>query len=254
MTTQSDSASLTILHTNDMHNRLPAGKAARIAALRVEHSPAVVLLDAGDAAGAGNVTYHAEGEPILRVMSEAGYDVMTVGNRDFHFSEHGFKCKLKLAQFPVLSANIRGNRGPDQKLPVLKHILLERAGWRVAIFGVTVPMITERMMSRHASAYLFDSPIKIAVDQVREIRSQYTPDLVIALTHIGLTHDRKLAAEVPGIDLIVGGHSHNTLPEGERVGPTLIVQTGSWAHAIGRVTATRAPSGSIDLAAELLPL
>src|SRR5437016_10023338 len=96
-----------LLHTNDFHNHLLSAQAARLLALRSELGEGGLLLDAGDAISAGNITYHADGEPILDVMSDCGYDAMTVGNREFHFTAAGFRAKVSKARFPVLCANVR---------------------------------------------------------------------------------------------------------------------------------------------------
>lgn len=230
-----------------------------------------LLVDAGDAVASGNVTFRPWGETILKTMNYIGYDAMTVGNREFHVSRMGFHCKVGLAQFPILCANVRssGRAGEIQEVlpdfasarvhsatiaangsncesksqsdpPVCSHIVRALQAengttLKVVIFGLTVPMVTDRMTVRHASAYLFEQPIAAAQKMVPQWKAAYQPDLMIALTHIGYPQDRKLAEAVAGIDLIVGGHSHTRLPEGERIGKTLIVQTGCFGHHIGRV-------------------
>lgn len=249
-----NSALLTILHTNDFHNRLTEAQAQRLRLLHDSLGANGLLLDAGDAVASGNITYRPGGEPILQQMSQIGYDAMTVGNREFHFTRTGFLCKLSLASFPVLCANLRlagsvpQSEEPESEtssLPVRPYILLTTpSGWRVLVLGLTVPMITERMLSRKVSAYIFDSPLKTAARLVPQLRQKVAPDLLIALTHIGIAQDRLLAETVPGIDLIVGGHSHVVLEQGERVGETLIVQAGSRGSHLGRVEVRRGASGS----------
>jgi len=246
--------SLTLIHTNDFHNRLTEAQANRLRLLRDSMGANGLLLDAGDAISSGNVTYRPGGEPILDRMTAIGYDAMTVGNREFHLTRVGFHCKLSRAGFPVLCANVRPTRTPvpsppetaaasevesrDDALPVRPILLCETAsGWRVVIFGLTVPMITERMFARKVSAYVFDDPLTVAANLVPQLRVRYAPDLLIALTHIGIARDRLLAASVPGIDLIIGGHSHVVLEQGERVGETLIAQAGCWGHYFGRIEA-----------------
>jgi 5'-nucleotidase len=132
---------------------------------------------------------------------------------------------------PVLCANIlaRGNA----RLPVRSHLILETPVGRVGIFGVTVPMITERMLSHHVSAYVFDDPIRVGAEMAERLRPQV--DLLIALTHIGLKQDIELAKRAPQIDLIIGGHSHSVLEEPQREGRVAIVQAGSYARFVGRV-------------------
>ena len=243
--------SVIILHTNDFHNHLLPKQANRLKALRAELGAGGLLLDAGDAISASNVTYHPAGEPILDTMSDIGYDAMTVGNREFHFSQTGFHAKLSRARFPALCANIRA-RGEDTRLPVSPYISRTAAsGARVAVFGLTVPMITERMLVRKISAYVFDDPIKTAARFVPELRPHC--DLLVCLSHIGIGRDRELAASVDGIDLIIGGHTHVTLPEGERIGNTLVTQAGWWGHSLGRVTVD-GDRGRLSLTASVEPL
>ncbi|GIV16263.1 MAG: hypothetical protein KatS3mg022_1698 [Armatimonadota bacterium] len=240
---------LVILHTNDLHNRLVrrperaerlretiqrerdaggGGMRTRPNGTEIGH---ILLLDAGDAVGSGNLTFNPAGEPILDIMSDLGYHAMTIGNREFHFTEPGFVATLNRARFPVLCANIRA-RG-DARLPVQSHVILDTPVGRVGIFGVTVPMITERMLSQHVSAYVFDDPIRRGCEMAEELRPQV--DLLIALTHVGLTRDVELAKIAPSIDLIVGGHSHSVLEQPLREGRTAIVQAGCHARYLGRV-------------------
>lgn len=265
--------SFTLLHTNDFHNKLSQAQADRLRLLRESVGEAGLLLDAGDAVGAGNVTFNPVGEPILDKMSRAGYDAMTVGNREFHISRYGFHSKLSCAKFPVLCANVRPSRSKEEPVPltsnsgnesaradnadppVVPYIYREmRSGWRVVVLGLTVSMVTERMAARHLSAYLFSDPIRTAMELAPRLRQEYKPDLLIALTHIGLRQDRKLAEAVPEIDLIIGGHSHDRLEQGEQVGHTLICQTGSYGHHFGRVVADRGNDGTLILKATLEPL
>lgn len=227
---------ITILHTNDLHNHLTEAQAARLRWLRDQVGEAGLLLDAGDAVSSGNLTFRPGGEPILERMSDAGYDAMVVGNREFHFTQAGFHAKVRRARFAVLSANARPT-GPGVTLPVVPSITrVLTGGVRVAVFGVTVPMITERMLARKVSACVFEPPGEAAAREARRLRPDC--DLLICLSHAGLRADREIAAADLGIDLIVGGHSHAVLPEGEHIGGTLVVQGGSWGHYVGRVEVT----------------
>jgi 2',3'-cyclic-nucleotide 2'-phosphodiesterase (5'-nucleotidase family) len=226
---------VTLLHTNDFHNRLTPEQAARLSALRSSLGESGLLLDAGDAGSSGNVTFKPGGEPILELMSDTGYDAMTVGNRDFHFSQAGFTAKLCRARFPALCANVRP-RDPSTPLPVAASMTRRLSGGlRVTVLGLTVPMITERMLVRKVSAYVFDDPIETAARMVPGLRPHC--DLLVCLTHIGLGKDRELAARVAGIDLIIGGHTHALLEQGERVGDTLLVQAGAHGRFFGAVQA-----------------
>ncbi len=215
-----------------------------------------LLVDAGDAVASGNITYHAGGEQVHDLMNRARYDIGAVGNREFHFSRVGFKSKLSRANHVKVCANVRAVKAPltnwteedgaaafgseSAELPTTPfHVHESPSGWKVLVIGLTVPMITERMLVRKVSAYLFADPIQTAQEMLPLLQERYQPDVVVALTHIGLSRDRILAERVPGIDLIIGGHSHDRLENGERVGDTLIVQTGAFGKSVGVVEMER---------------
>ena len=241
----------TIYHTNDFHGKLAPEQASKLRNLRNQISDRGLLLDAGDAGSSGNITYKADGEPILTQMSGAGYDAMTVGNRDFHFSQAGFCAKLKLASFPILCANVH-TQGVGVQLPVRSQVQFTlQGGFRVTVFGLTVPMITERMLSRKVSSYIFDDPLKTAASMIPTLRSE--TDMLVCLSHLGLQSDRKLAETHPEIDLIVGGHTHAVLDVGEWIGRTLLVQAGSWAKLLGSVD-VKWEGGNLQLSASVQEL
>lgn len=244
---------LHILHTNDFHNHLSDAQASVIRRAKAERENAL-LLDAGDAVSAGNVGVRPGGEPILERMSEAGYDAMTLGNREFHVADALLRLKIGKARFPILCANVRWKEDRGEALPVVPHVLkVMPDGLRVGVLGLTVPMVTARMAARHLSAFLFDDPVGVARAQIAELGPQV--DVLVALTHIGLRQDERLAAACPELDLVIGGHSHDTLPEPKVVGGVPIVQTGWYGHALGDVTVEWAGSGQKpDVTGRLIPL
>ncbi len=244
-------ADLTILHTNDLHNHLSDVQAAKIKRHRDSIPSFSLLFDAGDAISSSNITYHRDGEPILQTLSDAGYDAMVIGNREFHFTTKGFVAKIKNARFPVLCANIKSAQ--SQALPVKPSLRFSFDNRQVFVFGLTVPMITARMASRHLSSYLFDDPESAASRILTTLDPR--PDLVVLLSHLGLARDRDLARKFPDIDLIIGGHTHSVLPEGEWVDRTLIVQAGWYAKWLGEVSCRFDPTNRHpQLNARLLPL
>ena len=248
MTTPADVPSvartLHVLHTNDFHGALTGAGAERLRAAVDALGPdaAYLLLDAGDAIKAGNIGVNPFGEPILALMSDVGYHAMTMGNREFHIWQSALEVKINRARFAVLCANVR-RRGEErgdsgEALPVApSHVFTVANGLRVAVLGLTVPMVTERMkMALAVSSFVFDDPVKVAERLVPELRAH--ADVVIALTHIGVREDERLARSVRGIDLIVGGHSHVTLPAPQVVDGTPIVQAGVYGRHYGHVTLT----------------
>ena len=242
-------AALHILHTNDFHNSFgDEGEARLRQAIAALNGAPHLLLDAGDAIKAGNMGVNPFGEPVLDRMSDLGYDAMTMGNREFHVLHAALETKINRARFPILCANMRAkDPAASEKLPVLPHITIDRGGLKVTIFGLTVPMVTEKMkMAAAVSSFLFDDPIETARRLVGQLR--WGADVLIALTHIGIREDERLARSVSGIDLITGGHSHVVLEEPKRIErdggssrATPIVQAGWHGRYYGQVRLHRPP-------------
>jgi len=221
-----------VFHTNDFHNRLTEAGERRIreAVAAVGDDP-WLLLDAGDAVKAGNLGVTPGGEPILRRMTDMGYAAMTIGNRETHPSRLLFGSKTADAGFPLLCANVRPRRGGP--LPVVPHVELVRAGVRIAVFGVTVPMVTERQAVKAAWDMVFDDPVQTAARIVESLRPNC--DLLIALTHVGHATDRRIAEAGLPVDAIVSGHTHLVLEQPICVGGIPIVQAGSHGRFLGHM-------------------
>ncbi len=209
-----------ILHTADFHNRLPPAAARQLARLKQDH-PGSVLLDAGDAVAAGNLTFRLFGEPILRQMASIGYDAMAMGNRESHPSRPFLERKLRDASFPVLAANLVSKRQP--RPPIIQdHIILDRPPSRLAVIGLAPQITSPRSIWARVTDYVFEDPIPVARRLASELRSQ--ADLVICLSHCGAEVDHELAA-LPDIDLVLGGHTHRHLAD-RQSGGALVVHPG----------------------------
>jgi len=237
---------LTIIHTGDFHNRLGDAEAGRLAALRDDHGPCL-LLDAGDAVGAGNLGFRPTGEPILERMSGLGYAAMALGNREAHMWRSVLEMKIKSARFPVLSANITAKQSIAGVSPSVE---LDLGDVRVGVVGLTVPMITKTMWTHHLCDLLFSNPLESARAAAAELRAKV--DLLICLSHLGVKEDRRIAAE--GLfDLVLGGHSHTLMSQPEHVGNTWLCHTGSHARFAGVWTVERGADGW-TVGGELQPL
>ena len=227
-------ARLHIFHTNDFHGKLTEEKAALLKAeiARLSVGEPTLLLDAGDAIAAGNLGFNPLGEPTLARMNTLGYDAMTMGNRETHPSLAVIRTKLSKASFPILCGNGYA-KSPKGNVPFVPSVLLERGGKIIAIFGVTVPMVTPQKVDAALWDNLFEAPIEVARRLAATLRPQC--DLLIALTHIGIAQDRKLAEAVPELDLLIGGHTHVVLEQPEVVKGVPLVQAGSHARHFGHV-------------------
>jgi 2',3'-cyclic-nucleotide 2'-phosphodiesterase (5'-nucleotidase family) len=242
--------SCVIIHTADLHNHLSPA-AARLLREHRQAAPDTLLLDSGDAVRAGNLGSTRGGEPILRLMSQAGYDAMAMGNRESHPTLRVLERKLADASFPILAANLMAKRKP---LPqqVQSHILRNLpGGLRVAVIGLS-PQITapESWWSR-ITDYVWDDPLKTAAGLARKLRPEV--DLLVCLSHIGLELDQHLA-RIEGIDLILGGHSHTTEFPPRRVGNACLAHVGHGGRHAGRLEIEVEGGEVASIAGELIPL
>ena len=179
------------------------------------------------------------------LLSAAECDASVIGNRETHVLASAFEAKIAGRGHPVLCANLVAKRGEP---PLGSCLVLDIAGLRVGVFGVMVAMVTRRMSTQAASAFLWDPPIQTAITYAAELRKEC--DLVIALTHVGHRQDVELAGRTKDIDIIFGGHSHTVLSQPERVRSTWICQGGSHGKFLGRYEWSR--DGS--LSGGLIPL
>jgi 2',3'-cyclic-nucleotide 2'-phosphodiesterase (5'-nucleotidase family) len=216
---------LRILHTNDFHGALDSAREEKLRALR---SQVDVYFDCGDAVKSGNLAIPLKPEPVWKRLANLECTASVPGNRESHVIAAAFAKKIEGHTHPILCANLRLKSG---ERPLPGHLLLEIGGLRIGVVGVMVPMVTSRMATQAASAYLWDQPIPAAISEAESIRAEV--DCLIALTHIGLRQDRELAGSYPHFDLILGGHSHDVLVEPVVVGKTSICQTGSHGHFAG---------------------
>lgn len=208
-----------IFHSADFHNRLRPAAARQLAEMKRAH-PGALLLDAGDAVAAGNLSYSLRGEPILRLMGEIGYDAMAMGNRESHPSRAVLARKLREAAFPLLAANLRPRRGPMPS-KVRAYAIFEGQP-RVAVMGLAPQITRPQSIWAGVVSFLYEDPVSAAAALAVELRRE--ADLVICLSHCGLRVDRELA-DLPEVDLVLGGHSHRAVVEQEG-GKAMVVHPG----------------------------
>lgn len=216
---------LRILHTNDLHGHLTGEKCVALSEVRTTCD---LYFDSGDAIKAGNLAIPLKQEEVWGRFDQLEMTAFCPGNRETHIMSAGVEAKMKGRQVTALCANWTDRSG---SLVFQDSLTCEVKGIRVGVIGVMVPMVTTRMKTQALSAYLWSQPIEAAQKVCRSLRP--TVDLLICLSHIGLTQDRRLAEACPELDLILGGHSHHVLDPPEMVSEVPILQAGSHARFFG---------------------
>lgn len=228
---------ITIFHTNDMHGRMEAiarlSSYARQCRRKAEAEGGLVFFwDAGDAADR-RVRFCSikKGAAYSHILNAMGYNLQTMGNAiSLPYGPQAMKAVANSADFPILAANCRNKKGPLTEgleeyviIPVSEEV-------KMGVLGLTAPWGGMYELF----GLQFPDFRELADEMINELKREGVA-LIVVLSHLGLEHDRRLAETVPGIDLIVGGHSHDRLPSGEEHHGVLIVQAGEFACSLGRV-------------------
>lgn len=263
--------SLTVLFTHDTHDHFypdadGIGGYTRLAtALNTERAKATcptVTLDAGDfSMGSLFQTIYATDAPELRALGAMGYDATTLGNHEFDYRQQGLADMLTAAKgsAEVLPAIVQANyvtpQHPDtpsakaltaamESYPVTPYTVIEKEGVRVGVFGV---MGVDSDACAPMSDMTYEPMADAAKRVVAELQEKEKPDFIICLSHAGTEggkgEDYELAKAVPGIDLIISGHTHTTLTEPIVVNGTPIVSCGPYTQNLGVVTITKDQDG-----------
>jgi len=256
------SADYTPFTTNDDTTRGGYARLGALIARRREAGKAlgpVLVLDAGDFSMGtpfGAASREVGGE--LQVMSRMGYDATTFGNHEFDLGPDGLgkaiRTAAKAGRVPTVVASNTNVDAADPALAGLqalakqgvlrRHLVIERGGLRFGVFGVLGFEATHYTGGK--GAVTFADAIETAKEIVKMLREMEKVDVVICLSHGGVVKgadgrytdgdDVRVAREVPGIDVVIGGHSHTELREPILVnGRTPVVQTGKESANLGEL-------------------
>lgn len=206
--------------------------ATLIEAIRAQRPGKTLLLDGGDTWQGSYTSLKERGADMVRAMNALGVEAMTA-HWEFTYGEARVKELVKQIKFPFLAGNVKdatwGDYGVFESTKVF-----ERGGVRIAVIGQAfpyTPIANPRWMIPNWS---FGIEEKRVAEEVAKARAGGA-DLVVLLSHNGFDVDRKMAARVPGIDVILTAHTHDAIPRSVLVGKTILVATGSHGKFLGRL-------------------
>lgn len=268
------SISIVVAATTDVHGRIRgwdyyanaadpsrslAGAATIVDSVRTANPNGVVLVDAGDLLQGNPLTFVAAkvappvAHPVIAAMNVMRYDAAVLGNHEFNYGVPFLRKAMNDARFPFLAANIETQRGQPFVAPwMLTQRVVQGERIRIAIIGATTPgsNVWDRDNLRSADLTVTDivPAVKRAVDQARD-----KADVVIVLLHSGLdepaSYDTtatrlpsenvaaRVPREIPGIDVVVYGHSHKEMVD-TVIGGALVMQPRNWAASVALGTLT----------------
>lgn len=226
-----------IYHTNDIHSHFENWP--QISRLlrdkRREHTDegdAYFLFDIGDNVDRSHpFTEGTKGKGNIMLLNEAGYDAVTIGNNEgITMSKAALSTLYDEAEFDVILGNLVDEGGEIPHWATESIIYETSKGTKIGVIGATA-LYTQ-----------FYSTLGWKIlpprEQLRKVAEQLAPktDIIVCLSHMGLSEDERLARECPVIDVILGAHTHHLFPDGEFVGTTLLAATGKYGDYTGHVT------------------
>lgn len=267
--------SLTILHTNDYHDRHePVSKydstcaadanaagecfggtarlvtAVAAARARAENS---ILVDGGDQfQGTLFYTFY-KGTMTAEFMNLLGYDGMTVGNHEFDDGPEVLRGFMDAVEFPVLMSNADVSAEPLLADKLAKSAVIEKGGEKIGLIGLT-PEDTDELASPGENV-TFSDPVAAVQGEVDKLTAEGV-NKIIVLSHSGYKVDQAVAAGTTGVDVIVGGHTNTLLGDMEgaegpyptMVNGVAIVSAYAYGKYLGELNVTFDDAGVITSA------
>jgi 2',3'-cyclic-nucleotide 2'-phosphodiesterase (5'-nucleotidase family) len=247
MSCSAPSADITILHWNDFHSHntpwVPTsynkdqhtvgGYAvfdAYLDSLQRVY-PGALRVHAGDDFQGSPTCAVTKGVSQIEILNKVKPDFFTIGNHEFDYSWHYLdSLRLNLAKFGMYAANLIDTETGESATPQFRVFI--RKGYRFALIALTNPYLNELTMPKNLEGVRVADPIETARNLINTLGSRGI-DLFVVVSHMGIGMDKKLAEEVPEVDLIVGGHSHTYMREAEEVNGVWIVQADDHGRYVG---------------------
>ena len=266
---------LHILHINDLHSRIESisrfdgtcgaddeaegkcfGGVARVkTAIDMKRAELagenVVVLDAGDQFQGSLIYTTYKGQAAAEFMNAIGFDAMAVGNHEFDDGPEALASFIDAVDVPLVSSNLDVSQSNLLNGKLNDHIVLDVGGEKIGIISALATDTVET--SSPGPNVIFQDEAEALAAAVAELEAEGVTK-VIALTHVGLPKDMELAAEVEGLDVVVGGHSHTLLSNTDEkaagaypmmVGDVPVVQAYAYSKYLGHLTVTFDDAGNV---------
>ncbi|PZT54375.1 bifunctional metallophosphatase/5'-nucleotidase [Paenibacillus silvae] len=254
----SEKQTLTILHTNDLHSHF--GSMSAIAAMiRQERARGghLLVLDIGDHMDRMAVeTEGTLGMANVDVMNLTGYDAITIGNNEgLTFTTEQLAQAYNALLCPIVCGNVVEHATGQPPAWMQPSAIIDKGPFQIGLLGATAPFNTFYELL----GWRVLDPVETLKEQVNKLRGQV--DVIIVLSHLGLSTDKRLAEQTEGIDVILGGHTHHILEEPLVIGQTVLGAAGKFGQWLGKVVLERSTeegtlrlvnSGCVPIQEELL--
>jgi len=260
---------LTIVQMNDSHAYLElheelfwngdhaeyrkAGGYSRIASLlnqmRAERPGAVLAFDGGDTIHGTYAAVQTKGEALIPILNALRFDAMTA-HWEFAYGPPQFQKVAAQLSYPILACNVYDKSSRQLVFPA--YTICEAGGLRVGVIGIAATIVDKTMPPSFSEGIYFTLGDEELPGYIRKLRQEEKVDLLVVLSHLGFPQDVKLAGEIQGIDVLLSSHTHNRLFTAQRVGDTIIIQSGAHGSFLGRLDLEVQDRNVVDFKHELL--
>lgn len=210
------------------------------------------LVDGGDEFQGSGPAAWSEGEVMVDPLNALGLDVFVPGNWEPAYGPKRFLDQMSRLRGAVVCYNLHDTKTGTRVFD--PSVTIERGGVKATFVGVTdIPASKRQPPSMFAG--METTRIDGLREFVQELRRREKPDVVIAVTHTGLTISRQMAREMPEFDVVLSGHSHERTEKAIREGNVLVVEPGSMGSFLARLDLTiKAGGGVAEHAFRLIPV
>lgn len=244
--------SIVILHTNDTHSRIePIPESDRIAGnkggvvrrmnyieqVRKENKN-VLLFDAGDFLQGTPYFNLFKGEVETEAMNMMRYDAVTLGNHEFDYGLEALEKVVRRAKFPIISSNYDFSGTPLNNF-IKPYLIFKKDGVKIGVIGINIQP-RGLIASGNYDGMKFLQPERVANELALKLKTTDRCDMVICLSHLGYTADKRLVEQTRNIDIIIGGHSHNNMKTPDMLKnidnkDVMVFQTAGRGIYVGRI-------------------
>ncbi len=244
--------SIVILHTNDTHSRIePVPESDRIAGnkggvvrrmnyieqVRKENKN-VLLFDAGDFLQGTPYFNLFKGEVETEAMNMMRYDAVTLGNHEFDYGLEALEKVVRRAKFPIISSNYDFSGTPLNNF-IKPYLIFKKDGVKIGVIGINIQP-KGLIASGNYDGMKFLQPERVANELALKLKTTDRCDMVICLSHLGYTADKRLVEQTRNIDIIIGGHSHTNMKTPDMLKnidnkDVMVFQTAGRGIYVGRI-------------------
>ena len=209
---------------------------------RAQCRGACLLLDGGDDFQGSAPAAWSQGEVVLEPLKAFGIDVFTPGNWEPAYGPEVFKQTMARLGCPVVCYNFHDIATSQRLFPA--SVTIDRQGVKTVVVGVTDIGASTRQPPAEFRG-MDTTRMEGLRDYVKQIKARESPDLVVALTHTGLTIARQLARDVPEFDVVLSGHTHERTAAPIMEGDVIVVEPGCFGSFLGRLDLVLKPGGGV---------